>query len=82
MRPAFIIAADTSHRQTSSWALEPTVVLRFFGAMIDDASISKARLSSEVMQMMIPIVRISNDPNEGKDPKLGTSHLLMSVFPR
>lgn len=50
--------------------------------MIDDASISKAQLSSEAMQMMIPIVRISNDPNEGKDPKLGTLDLMMSVFLR
>ncbi|GAA5956052.1 hypothetical protein JCM21900_002578 [Sporobolomyces salmonicolor] len=55
------------------WSLQPTSILRFFAAII--CHLDKSALERFVMQMAIPIFRISEDPN-AQDPQMAELQML------
>ena len=42
--------------------------------MISEPSVDAAQLEKQKLQMLIPVVRIIEDPNGAKDPQLGEQY--------
>ncbi|KAK9899045.1 hypothetical protein P389DRAFT_150262 [Cystobasidium minutum MCA 4210] len=52
------------------WSIEPMSILRWFAAMISEESVSAENLQKQLHQILLPVVRIVEDPNGAKDPQM------------
>lgn len=57
------------------WSRQPATILRWFAAVI--SFLDAATLQHFIMQMAVPIFRISEDPN-AQDPQMGASCFSLS----
>lgn len=46
-------------------------ILRWFGAMISEPTISKELLEKQIHQILLPVVRMVEDPNGAQDTQMG-----------
>lgn len=54
--------------------------MRLFGGIISDPTITVEQLERQKLQILIPIVRISDDPNGAQDPQLGEPDRLRKII--
>jgi hypothetical protein len=46
-------------------------ILRWFAAMISEPTISKELLEKQIHQILLPVVRMIEDPNGAQDAQMG-----------
>lgn len=50
-------------------------ILRWFAAIISEESISNELLAKQTHQILLPVVRMIEDPNGAQDPQMGELHI-------
>lgn len=56
-------------------------ILRWFAAMISEESVSAENLQKQLHQILLPVVRIVEDPKGAKDPQMGKRNKRCTFIP-